>query len=166
VTTATTTTPELSSAEINGRGWIETIAAAYDAHQFCCCEGEGRDLSREAKTCLKDKGYDGTNHVAVAGWIEDEMREAPLSVEVRSGWREPGDVASLDPDEFRILLSTGGPALRIMGELGRWESSRCWLEIQDWGTPWTRMFTQHEYESNALHWFADLFDLAFAYEES
>ena len=156
-TTTTTTTPELSSAEINGRGWVETIAAAYEAHQFCCCEGEGRDLSREAKAALKAKGYDGTNHDDVAGWIEDEMREAPLSVEIRSGWQEPGDGASMDPDEFRILLSTGGPALRIMGELDRCEPSRCWLEIQDWGTPWTRMHCRHEYEIDALRWFAGLF---------
>ena len=156
-TATTTTTTDLSSAEINGRGWIETIAAAYEAHQFCCCEGEGRSLSREAKAALKAKGYDGTNHDTIAGWIEDEMREAPLSVEIRSGWREPGDGASMDPDEFRILLSTGGPALRIMGELDRCEPSRCWLEIQDWGTLWTRMHCRYEYEIDGLRWFASLF---------
>ena len=157
-TATTTTTPDLSFAEINGRGWIETIAAAYEAHQFCCCEGEGRSLSREAKAALKAKGYDGTNYDDVAGWIEDEMREAPLSVCVRcSEWQDPCEPQDLQPDEFQILLSTGGPALRIVGKLDRCEPSRCWLEIQDWGTPWTRMFTQHEYESDALRWFAGLF---------
>ena len=86
------------------------------------------------------------------------MREAPLSVEVRSGWREPGDGASMDADEFRVVLTTGGPALRIMGELDQsGEPYLCWLEIQDWGTPWTRMFSQHKYEVNALRWFANLF---------
>ncbi len=155
-------TEQLSPAEQNGRGWIESIAAAYEAHQFCASgfhtlSQAGCDLSREARACLREHGYDGTNHDVVTEWIEDAMREAPLSVEIREGWKGPGDGASLDPEEFRVLLSTGGPALRIKGELNHGEPSRCWLEIQDWGTPWVRMFSQHEYEVNALRWFAGLF---------
>jgi hypothetical protein len=150
-------TEQTSAAEQNGSGWIESIAAACEAHQFCAEEGDGKYLSLEAKAVLYFHGYDGTNHDIVAEWIEDAMREAALGVEVRSGWREPGDGASMDSDEFRVLLTTGGPALRIMGELDRGEPARCWLEIQDWGTPWIRMFSQHEYEINALRWFAGLF---------
>lgn len=69
----------------------------------------------------------------------DRIQEDPLSVEVRSGWYNPGNASS--PDEFQILLCTGGPAVRIMGELdehGR--PVRAWLEHQDWGTPWTQFF--------------------------
>lgn len=149
---------QLSHAEQNAGAWLEQIAAAFEAHQFCLEEGEGRQLSREAKAVLKQQGYDGTNHDTVAEWIETEMRDSPLSVEIREGWKEPGDDISFEPTEFRILLSTGGPALRIMGELDRHnEPSRCWLEIQDWGTPWSRFWTRHEYEANALRWFASLF---------
>jgi hypothetical protein len=141
-------------AEGNAQGWAESIEAAHEAYVFCAEEGEGRDLSREAKAVLKEHGYDGTNHDVVAEWIEDAMRESPLCVEVRSGWREPGDGASMEPDEFRILLSTGGPALRVMGELCNGEPDDCWLEHQDWGTPWTRW---REVDRDALLWFAGLF---------
>jgi hypothetical protein len=85
------------------------------------------------------------------------MREAALSVEVRSGWREPGDGASMDPEEFRILPTGSGPALRIKGELNHGVPSRCWLEHQDWGTPWTFTRAKHEREVEALRWFCGLF---------
>ena len=153
----TTTTEELSPAEQNARAWIDSITAAHQAYVFCIEEGEGRWLPREVKACLKEHGYDGTNHDCVAELIEEAMRESALSVEVREGWKEPGDGASLDPEEFKILLSTGGPALRIYGELNHGEASRCWFEAQDWGTPWTRVYTKHEYEHNALRWFVSLF---------
>jgi hypothetical protein len=148
---------QLSHAEQNAEAWSDAITAAWEAYGFCCEEGEGKYLSREAKAVLKGHGYDGTNYDVVAEWIEDEMRNAPLSVEIRSGWREPGDGDSVDPDEFRILLSTGGPALRVMGELEHCEPSRCWLECQDWGTPWTRHFSRSAERATALRWFASLF---------
>ncbi len=62
-----------------------------------------------------------------------------LSVEVRSGWASPGD--TLTAGEFCILISTGGPAVRIRGELDEHlEPRRAWLEVQDWGTPWSQYF--------------------------
>lgn len=74
---------------------------------------------------------------------EDDAREAiqndPLEVMVRSDWTTPGE--DLTPSEFMILLCTGGPAVRIMGELNQQgEPDRAWLEYQDWGTPWTRYY--------------------------
>ena len=70
----------------------------------------------------------------------ERIYEAPLSVEVRSGWYPPGDDAPA-PEEFCILLSTGGPALRIRGDLDeRGQPTRAWLEYQDWGTPWTQFY--------------------------
>lgn len=148
---------QLSQAEQNAAAWSDSITAAWEAHGFCAEEGEGKYLSQEAKAVLKEHGYDGTNHDVVLDWIEDAMRESVLSVEIRSGWREPGDGASMDPEQFRILLSTGGPAIRVMGELNHGEPSRCWLEHQDWGTPWTRYFTKHHDDATALLWFASLF---------
>lgn len=148
---------QLSHAEQNAEAWSDQITAAWEAHGFCLEEGEGKYLSREAKAVLKEHGFDGTNHDTVAEWIEDAMREAPLSVEIREGWKSPGEGASLEPTEFQILLSTGGPALRIMGELNHDEPSRCWLEHQDWGTPWTRYFSRSADRATALRWFAALF---------
>lgn len=67
---------------------------------------------------------------------EERIHEDALSVEVRSGWATPGE--PLAAEEFCILLSTGGPASRIRGELdSHGEPCRAWLEVQDWGTPWT-----------------------------
>lgn len=72
---------------------------------------------------------------------EEQAREAiqndALDVQVRSDWHNPGDTDN-SPSEFMILLCTGGPAVRIMGELNQYcEPCRAWIEYQDWGTPWT-----------------------------
>lgn len=77
---------------------------------------------------------------------EDDAREAiqndTLSVEVRKDWYAPGHEDD-KPSEFQILLCTGGPAVRIMGELDDYcEPQRAWLEYQDWGTPWTQLFNE------------------------
>jgi hypothetical protein len=67
---------------------------------------------------------------------EQRIQEDPLSLEVRSGWTSLGE--PLEAEEFNILLATGGPAVRIVGELDQHgEPSRAWLEVQDWFTPWT-----------------------------
>jgi len=66
----------------------------------------------------------------------ERIEEDALSVEVRSGWTSLGE--PLAAEEFAILLTTGGPAVRIMGELDNGEPCRAWLEVQDWGRPWTQ----------------------------
>lgn len=73
----------------------------------------------------------------------DRIQEDPLTVQVRSGWATPGD--ALNVEEFEILLCTGGPAVRIVGELDEYgQPDRAWLEHQDWGTPWLRYFDVDE----------------------
>ena len=67
---------------------------------------------------------------------EERIQEDPLSLEVRSGWYTPGS-DDREAKEFNILLATGGPAVRIVGELDRGEPSSATLEVQDWFTPWT-----------------------------
>lgn len=64
--------------------------------------------------------------------------EDPLSVEVRSGWYAPTAGDKPQPEEYCILLCTGGPAVRIIGGLDQYLTPE-WarLEYQDWGTPWT-----------------------------
>ena len=66
-----------------------------------------------------------------------EIYEYPLSVLTRSGWRYPGSEPKAD-EEFEILLGTGGPASRIVGDLdegGQPVVAR--YEYQDWFKPWT-----------------------------
>ena len=70
---------------------------------------------------------------------EEAIYNNPLDIQYRSGWASSAE--DVEPEEFSILLCTGGPAVRIVGELGNHgEPCRAWLEYQDWGTPWTMLF--------------------------
>ncbi len=65
------------------------------------------------------------------------IQEDALSVRI-FGERVDGEWQA---DRFELLLATGGPAVRIMGELdANNEPDRAWLEVQDWGKPWTQYF--------------------------
>ena len=71
---------------------------------------------------------------------EDDARQRiegdALSVEIRSGWTSPG--SDMEPEEYRILLTTGGPAVQIVGDLDQFgEPMRARLMVQDWWKPWT-----------------------------
>jgi len=74
-----------------------------------------------------------------------EIKERPLEVCFRSGW-EPancwGNGKAIDPAEIYILLTTGGPAVRIRGEWNQHLETldNPILEIQDWGTSWERYY--------------------------
>ena len=86
--------------------------------------------------------------------VTQAINETPLSVEARGGWLPVGTYEPDRPTDYRILLSTGGTAVRIVGWLdgsGNPETAR--LEYQDWGTPWT-VYTDHDYD---LLSFADQF---------
>lgn len=68
---------------------------------------------------------------------EQRIHEDPLSIEVRGDWCTLGESAG-KPTEFKILLATGGPAVRICGELDAYgQPTRAYLQVQDWFTPWT-----------------------------
>jgi hypothetical protein len=66
---------------------------------------------------------------------EQRITEGPLSLEFRSGWVTNHD--EMEPEEFCLLLSTGGPAVRIVGEIRDGQAHNPRLEVQDWFTPWT-----------------------------
>lgn len=84
----------------------------------------------------------------------ERIEQDALSVEVRSGWQSQGE--TLEPAEFCILLCTGGPAVRIVGDLDRGEPSRPRIEYQDWGTPWTEYFPPRE-QRDALESYCQCF---------
>lgn len=68
---------------------------------------------------------------------ERRIQEDPLSLQFRSGWTSSGD--PMQAEEFELLLATGGPAVRILGELDHnGEPCRALLEVRDWFEPWTQ----------------------------
>ena len=90
---------------------------------------------------------------------QDELRESilnsALSVEFRSSWySSPNE--EINPEEFKILLTWGGPALRIIGELDNYGPVNPKLQFQDWGTPWID-FKITEDQQDALNWFCNCF---------
>lgn len=100
--------------------------SAIDA-DYGALRGELAELEIEADGCADREE------------AEQRIQEDALSVEVRSGWASVGD--DLTAEEFCILITTGGPAVRIRGVLDEnCEPRRAWLEVQNWGTPWTQYF--------------------------
>ena len=110
-------TDNMENAFLNGRGWYQTICELVEQQE------------------IVDAGDDQDAMEAV----REEINNGPLSVTVRDGWRTPG-AASEGAEEYEILLSTGGPALRIYGKLSQYdEPETAELQAQDWFTPWVRV---------------------------
>ena len=84
----------------------------------------------------------------------DEIIGNALDVEVRSGWTS-ADTVGMKPEEFSILLCTGGPAVRIIGDLDEHcQPCKARIEYQDWGTPWA---TWHQADNDVLVDYASYF---------
>ena len=145
----------LSHAEQNAKSHLETIETWYEAFLFCQNEGQYiSDLSSAAQAFLKEEmdWEHDPDHDNTADAIREMVQEDPLSVQIREGWREVGE----DPEasEYMILISTGGPALRLVGALEGFEPDSAGLQHQDWGTPWTYYPAEND---DALLWYASQF---------
>jgi len=69
--------------------------------------------------------------------IEEEIFNSPLSVEVSSGWTPVGE--KFKPVKYNLLMTTGGPAVRIVGDLDTdGIPATAELEYLEWGIPWTK----------------------------
>jgi hypothetical protein len=114
----------------NGKPSDEELAAGHALSDWD--EENGEELA-DLTTAATLEGVQQTS----ADDVRERIQESPLEVSVRSGWYAPGSEDN-KPEDFLVLLSTGGPALRIRGDLNQHgEPDRAWLEYQDWGTPWT-----------------------------
>jgi hypothetical protein len=122
------------------------------------CDGEDCDLSDEeiyAGINLYYKQGDKATEEDRENYHNEEeaqqsIEEDPLSVEVRSDWHSPGD-GDNKPTDFTILLCTGGPACRIIGELDEYQQpDRARIEYQDWFTPWVELVDISSEEREAL----------------
>ena len=87
--------------------------------------------------------------------IKESILNSALSVEFRSGWNSNPN--ELEIEEFKILLTWGGPALRVIGELNQYkEPENIKMQFQDWGTFWTD-FEMTENQREGLDWFCNCF---------
>lgn len=116
---------ETNHARDNAQAWAQTIADMVTALKV----SHSKDVESDAWGAINA--------------AQSAITDAALSVDVRSGWYSPGE-RNPEPVEYQILLTTGGPSLRITGQLGGYgEPETANLEYQDWGTPWTRYHPAH-----------------------
>ena len=102
-------------ARANAQGWYDSIVEMAEAlaQADANCDDIAQDSARDAIT------------------------ESVLWVEVRSDWHDVVIVERAKPDEYRILLTTGGPALQLVGALNEYgEPETAELQMRDGGVPW------------------------------
>ena len=117
------------------------------------------DAIRELVTaieCARANGYSTFDGEEMSlDELEERAQEWPLSVLVRSSWISPG--GEMRASEYEVLLSTGGPAVRIRGDLSEHcEPETVRLECQDWFVAWERLSIDPS-EAEALLRFVELF---------
>jgi hypothetical protein len=114
---------------------IRDMVAALECDYERLEELQGQEkLSRDEKkelTELKEAAGECTSREDA----EQRIQEDPLSLQFRSGWSSSKE--EMEPEEFELLLGTGGPAVRIIGEVGPSGAENPHLQIQDWWKPWT-----------------------------
>ena len=151
-------TTKTNHAKRNATGYAYSIEALYE---LSCWDGNQEiPLTLYAKSILDDLDGDAETDPSenLQESITNYAREMPLSVRIRSDWHNPGE--AFTAAEFEILLSTGGPACRIIGELDSgsvaWQSGcRPVLQHQDWFKPWIE--ASYDIDTNALLWFCEQF---------
>ena len=97
-----------------------TAAQKTRVAEFTAASTELEELEAAAGDCTSEEE------------ARSRIEEDPLSVEIRSGWANSR--AEFEPEEFRIVLCTGGPHVEILGDLDRGEPSRPRILYRDWGT--------------------------------
>ena len=134
------TTAKRNWAEEIGRNAFAAIAEMVDAasadweqleHLRDCEPDELDEFEREQLRDLEAEVGDCEDQ----GDAEQRILDDPLSVGL-GGWWETG--TEPEAQEYRVLLTTGGPAVRIVGDIGlHGGAESAAMEVQDWGKPWT-----------------------------
>jgi hypothetical protein len=89
--------------------------------------------------------------------LQDELRALALSQEVRSDWRCFVATEECDPDEWRLVLCTGGPHVEVRGEFNNYgdpETASLWAA--DWGQSLAEVPIPQS-SADLLLWFAQTF---------
>lgn len=152
-------------AEDQARAQLEGIVDMVKRLEHCRdCDGEDCELTDKEIYAGINLYYEEGKSKATEEDREDyhdedkareSITEDPLSVQVRSGWANSPQ--EMEAEEFEILLCTGGPACRIVGELDRNEPDRARIEYQDWFTPWVELVDITSQEREALLTYARQF---------
>jgi len=159
------TTKEDTRAKDQARAQLDSIVAMVKRLEHCQdCDGKDCGLSDEEifegiNLYYKD-GDKATDEEREEYHNEDEARqtieEDPLSVQVRSGWANSPE--EMEAEEYEVLLCTGGPACRIVGQLTEHqEPDTARIEHQDWFTPWAEYLPTTQAEREALLTYARQF---------
>lgn len=122
--------------------------AAGSAWNGTAEESEERHALREAAGECKDRED-----------AERRIQEDPLSLEFRTAWTTADNwkAENMTPGEYCLLLTTGGPAVRIIGEIDGDTAETARLEVQDWGTPWTEHMLDSSEDDELLLTYAQQF---------
>jgi len=90
----------------------------------------------------------------------DESKPEPLSILVRDDWRIPHTNARKSAVEYELLMTTGGPAARIVGDLNDYgDVTSATIQCQDWFTKWATV-ALNEKQNEALLAYAASFYFA------
>ena len=140
-----------------------TLTATKENHALTNCMSQ---LSFIKDLFIRYRLAESNNDYDLMDQIREEVNEAPLSIEYRSGWVTHFE-DDVKPEEFKLLLSWGGPACRIIGKIeDEFTLKDIEIQYQDWGTPWISLqLNSHlsdkspqiidDYE--ALEWFCNGF---------
>jgi hypothetical protein len=161
---ATTLTADNAHALQNAQGHLSRLINLHACHECMTDRVEGRRFASQGRPAeltwkqrvllIKELGFTGDNWADTAEAIEERVREMPLSLLFRTGWFRTCEEA--ETAEFELLLSTGGPALRITGDVLDDSLVGPVMQMQDWGTPWVDVCTDAQ-DDRALVWFIDHF---------
>ena len=132
--------------------FMTTSQQKKENHALNNAKGHIKNMVQDFK---KDQIFENLKDFDSQDQLRESVLNSALSVEFRSGWYSSLD-DELVPEEFKILLTWGGPALRIIGELDNYGPVNPKLQFQDWGTPWTD-FEITEDQEKALNWFCNCF---------
>ena len=123
-----------------------TAACILDVYKAWCALNDGESVEYEGQE------YEPSE---IDELLDCHVYQDPLSLQVRSGWHSPGEEAELEL--YEILLGTGGPAVRIIGNLSAFgEPENAKLQGQNWFTPWMDTAVTAD-EQEAINWYVQHF---------
>ena len=154
-------TEEKSHGQKNAEAAMESIMVMVKRLNHCAeCDGDSDECELTTEEIFAginlsySEGAEATDEDREEYHDEDKARECiqedALEVSVRAkGWRRPGE--AVEADEYRILITWGGPACQVTGQLdGHMEPENAKIQFQDWGTPWITMPTTDEQDQALL----------------